>query len=126
MARLLLDTHILLWALAEPESLKPTARSAVEAPRNEVFVSAASGWEIALKRALGKLEAPPDLESELRQAGFDLLAITFGHAERAGELPLHHRDPFDRMLIAQAQIEGLTLVTRDTRIPIYDVATLSA
>ena len=126
MARLLLDTHVLLRVLSEPESLDPAARTAVEAPSNEVFVSAASGWEIALKRTLGMLEAPPMPESGLRKLGFKLLAITFGHAERAGELPLHHRDPFDRMLIAQAQFEGLTLVTRDARIPIYDVATLAA
>ena len=126
MARLLLDTHVLLWVLSEPESLHPTARAAVKTTRNEVFVSAASGWEIALKRTLGKLEVPPVPESELRQAGFEVLAITFGHAERAGELPLHHRDPFDRMLIAQAQVEGLTLVTRDARIPAYGVATLAA
>ena len=126
MARLLLDTHVLLWALSKPESLHPTARAAVKTTRNEVFVSAASGWEIALKRTLGKLEVPPVPESELRQAGFEVLAITFGHAERAGELPLHHRDPFDRMLIAQALARGLRLVTRDSRIKLYEASIIPA
>ncbi len=89
-------------------------------------MSTANGWKTALKRTLGKLEAPTVPESGLREAGFELLAITFGHAERAGELPPRHRDPFDRALIAQAQFEGLARVTRDARIPIYDVATLAA
>ena len=124
--RLLLDTHVLLWALSEPEQLDMDARAAVVDRRNEVFVSAASGWEIALKRALGKLRAPPELESVLLSEGFEPLAVTFRHAEEAGELPVHHRDPFDRMLVAQARIEGLVLVTRDAHIPLYQVPTLAA
>lgn len=124
--RLLLDTHALLWALGDPERLRTETLEAVTDGRNDVFASAASAWEIAIKRALGKLRAPNDLEAGLASQGFSLLNITFGHAALAGGLPRHHADPFDRMLIAQAQSEGLTLVTRDARIPLYEVPTLPA
>ena len=126
MARLLLDTHVVLWALAEPEKLARPARTALEEAENEVFVSVVSGWEIAIKRALGKLEAPDDLEAAITMQGFEPLLVTFHHATQAGRLPPHHRDPFDRMLIAQAQAEGLVLVTRDPDIPRYGVRTLTA
>ena len=126
MARFLLDTHAVLWALAEPAKLSRPARTALEDARNEVFVSVVSGWEIAIKRALGKLEAPDDLEAVIRMQGFEPLLLTFHHGAQAGVLPPHHRDPFDRMLIAQAQAEGLILVTRDSNIPLYGVRTLAA
>ena len=126
MARFLLDTHVLLWALAEPAKLAPPARSALEDARNEVLVSVVSAWEIAIKRALGKLDAPDDLEGAIRMQGFEPLLLTFHHAAQAGGLPPHHRDPFDRMLIAQAHAEGLILVTRDSNIPLYGVRTLAA
>ena len=126
MARLLLDTRVVLWALAEPAKLTRPARAALEEAENEVFVSVVSGWEIAIKRALGKLEAPEDLEAAIRMQGFAPLLMTFHHAAQAGSLPTHHRDPFDRMLIAQAQAEGLVLVTRDPDIPRYGVRTLAA
>ena len=126
MARLLLDTHVVLWALAEPAKLTRPARTAMEEADNEVFVSVVSAWEIAIKRALGKLEAPPDLEAAIRMQGFEPLLMTFHHAVQSGSLPPHHRDPFDRMLIAQAQAEGLVLVTRDPGIPRYGVRTLAA
>ena len=126
MARFLLDTHVLLWALAEPAKLSRAARVALEDARNEVFVSVVSGWEIAIKRALGKLDAPDDLEAAFRMQGFDPLLMTFHHAAQAGGLPPHHGDPFDRMLVAQAQAEGLVLVTRDSNIPLYGVRTLAA
>ena len=126
MARLLLDTHVVLWALAEPAKLTRPARTALEEAENEVFVSVVSGWEIAIKRALGKLEAPDDLEAAIRMQGFEPFLMTFHHAAEAGSLPPHHRDPFDRMLIAQAQAEGLVLVTRDPDIPRYGVRTLAA
>jgi PIN domain nuclease of toxin-antitoxin system len=126
MARLLLDTHVLLWSLDDSPLLSRRLREVLEDPANDVFVSAASGWEIAIKRALGKLQAPHDLEAGIRQQGFTLLVITFQHAEHAGALPPHHGDPFDRMLIAQAQIEGLVLVTRDARIPLYGIRTMAA
>ena len=124
--RLLLDTHVLLWSLTDPRKLSRRTREAVEDARNDVFVSAVSGWEIAVKRALGKLEAPDDLEAGIRQQGFMPLHLTFLHAERAGALPAHHGDPFDRMLVAQAQVEGLVVVTRDARIPLYGIRTLEA
>ena len=125
MARFLLDTHVVLWALAEPAKLARPARSALEDAQNEVLVSVVSAWEIAIKRALGKLDAPDDLEAAIRMQGFEPLLLTFHHAAQAGGLPHHHRDPFDRMLIAQAQAEGLILVTRDSNIPLYGVRTLA-
>lgn len=126
MARLLLDTHVLLWSLDDSPLLSRRLREVLEDPENDVFVSAASGWEIAIKRALGKLHAPHDLEAGIRKQGFTLLVIKFQHAEQAGALPPDHGDPFDRMLIAQAQIEGLVLVTRDARIPLYGIRTMAA
>ena len=124
--RLLLDTHVVLWSLTEPVKLRGETREALEDAQNDVFVSAVSGWEIAVKRALGKLEAPDDLEAGVRQQGFLPLHLTFLHAERAGALPPHHGDPFDRMLVAQAQVEGLVVVTRDARIPLYGIRTMIA
>ena len=124
--RLLLDTHVVLWSLTEPQKLRGETREALEDAQNDVFVSAVSGWEIAVKRALGKLEAPDDLEAGVRQQGFLPLHLTFLHAEQAGALPPHHGDPFDRMLVAQAQVEGLVVVTRDARIPLYGIRTMAA
>jgi PIN domain nuclease of toxin-antitoxin system len=124
--RLLLDTHALLWALSDVPRLAEDARRAIEDPDTDVFVSAASAWEIATKRASGRLAAPDDLEPSLNAKEFSPLEITVAHGLRAGALPLHHRDPFDRMLVAQTQLEGLTIVTRDVRIARYDVAVLPA
>ena len=126
MARLLLDTHAVRWAFAEPAKLSRPARTALEDARNEVFVSVVSGWDIAIERALGKLEAPDDLEAAIGMQGSEPLLLAFHHAAQAGGLPPHHRDPFDRMLIAQAPAEGLILVTRDSNIPLYGVRTLAA
>jgi len=123
--RLLLDTHVLLWWLADSPSLSGPAAVAI-ANEPEVFVSAASAWEVAIKRALGKLEAPDDLTDALEATGMRQLPIGFAHAAVAGALPRHHDDPFDRMLVAQAQCERLTLVTSDIRISRYDVAVLAA
>ena len=124
--RLLLDTHVLLWSLTDPRKMSGRTREAVEDARNDVFVSAVSGWEIAVKRVLGKLEAPDDLEAGIRQQGFMPLHLTFMHAEQAGALPPHHGDPFDRMLVAQAQVEGLVIITRNARIREYAIRTLNA
>ena len=123
---LLLDTHVLLWAIDRPEQLDEAAREEIRSARNRVVVSAASAWEIAVKRALGKLRFDADLGTVLDEVGFDALSIRFEHARVAGELPGVHRDPFDRMLVAQAQIEALTLVTRDAVFARYEVATLPA
>ena len=124
--RLLLDTHVLVWWLADDETLGDEARSAIVDGNSVVMVSAASVWEIAIKRAAGRLDAPGDLEAQLEKNRFVPLAIGIGHAVRAGALPPHHADPFDRMLVAQAELEGLTIVTRDENISRYAVATLAA
>ena len=117
----------MLWAVGEPRRLRPAARAEIEDSENDVLVSAVSVWEAAIKRNLGRLEVmPDDLHAELRLAAFVPLSITIEHGLAAGALPLHHGDPFDRMLIAQAQLEGLTIVTRDRRFAAYDVALLPA
>ena len=122
--RLLLDTHVLLWWLAADPGLSPAARSVIAEGANTVFVSAATAWEMAIKRALGKLIVPDDLEGAVTASGFQSLPITMAHALLAGALPRHHDDPFDRMLIAQAQSEGLTIVTRDAQFSAYGVPIL--
>ena len=126
MQRLLLDTHVLLKALADDPGLAPATRSAITDSANEVFVSAVSVWEIAIKRSLGKLRAPDGMASLIEESGFLELVVTSFHAEQAGGLPMHHRDPFDRMLVAQAQAEGLSIVTVDSRISLYGVRTITA
>ena len=126
MMRLLLDTHALLWTFDNTKQLHGPALDAIRDQRNDVFVSAVSVWEIAIKRALGKLAAPADFEAGVSRQGFSALPITFRHAQSAGSLPRHHADPFDRMLIAQAQCESLTLVTRDAYMDLYAVETLPA
>jgi len=124
MRRLLLDTHTFLWWLADDPRLGGDARSAITDSRNPVFVSAATGWEIAIKKALGKIEVPDNLDAVVEEEGFEHLPIRFYHAEQAGALPNHHKDPFDRMLVAQAQVEGLVIVTADHVIQQYGVRTL--
>lgn len=123
--RLLLDTHVLLWWLADDPALSVQARRLI-ANEPEVLVSAASVWEIAIKRALGKLEVPEDLLEAIDASGIGRLPIGLEHAVIAGALPRHHDDPFDRMLVAQARHEGLTLLTSDARIASYAVAVLPA
>ena len=123
---LLLDTHVLLWALADDPSLAAPARRAITDPRRQVFVSAVSAWEITIKKALGKLRAPDDLADQLDRRRFTALDVTIEHALAVGELADHHADPFDRLLVAQARVEQVTLVTRDARITQYDVPTLTA
>ncbi|WP_348674355.1 type II toxin-antitoxin system VapC family toxin [uncultured Abyssibacter sp.] len=119
----LLDTHTLLWWLADDPALPPEVRALIANPDNGVLVSAVSGWEIAVKRALEKLQAPPDIATLLDEEGFLELPIRFSDGERAGELPLIHRDPFDRMLVAQALAYDATILTKDQTIPQYGVAT---
>ena len=116
MKRLLLDTHVVLWWLQGSDRLKDSVVVLLKDATNEVFVSAASVWEISIKQGLGKLEAPDDLLDLIEQSGFEELSISSFHAEQAGRLPLVHKDPFDRMLIAQAQAEGLILVTHNEAI----------
>ena len=126
MQRLLLDTHVFLWWLADAPDLADAARKAIGDERNLVYVSAATGWEIAIKRAAGKLRAPENLDALVEEGGFTHLPVTFFHGEQAGALPMHHRESFDRMLVAQAQAEGLIIVTRDKHIPLYGVRSLAA
>ena len=120
---LLLDTHVLLWALASPERLGDETRRALESPANTVFASAVSAWEIEIKRNLGKLRAPTDLEAEARVVRVTELPLRFAHVRALARLPNLHRDPFDRMLVAQAVADDLTLVTHDRRLLDYPVKT---
>lgn len=124
-SRLLLDTHVFLWWRGEPARLTDNARSQI-ATAGIVFVSSASAWEAAIKVSLGRLDLPDTFEAGVLASGFEKLPITFSHAERVASLPIHHRDPFDRMLVAQAQVEGLTLVTHDRLLAPYDVEVLWA
>ena len=124
--RLLLDAHALLWWLADDPELQQGARVLIADPGNDVFVSAATIWEVAIKRALGKLEAPAGLASMIAEAGFLEAPVTAAHAEAAGSLEPHHRDPFDRMLVAQAQALEATVVTRDPVFARYGLPTVGA
>lgn len=124
--KLLLDTHVLLWWLDDPNLLTEESRDAIADPDNDVFVSAVVTWEIAIKRALGKLTAPNDLEEMLVQCGFQELPISAAHALATETLPFHHRDPFDRMLIAQAMYETASLVSRDAVVDLYQVSVIHA
>ena len=122
--RLLLDTHVLLWALGAPARLPAPITRALRDPANEVQASAASIWEVAIKAALGKISADvEEFVESVVEVGFDELAVTMAHARRLRSLPQHHRDPFDRMLVAQALEEGLTIVTHDRAFAAYRVPT---
>lgn len=122
---LLLDTHILLWWLADSPRLSKKARKAIQ-DSEIVWVSAVSTWEIELKRSRGMLEAPDNLEATLRARDLDSLPVTIAHTVAGARLPLHHRDPFDRILIAQATIESLMLLTADKQQAAYDVPVILA
>jgi len=121
MQRLLVDTLVMLWWLNDAPELGPRCREVLSDERNEVFVSAASAWEISIKTVLGKLEAPEDIDTIVEDEGFSKLPISLYHGQLAGRLPILHRDPFDRMLIAQAQAEGLVLITADENIIKYNI-----
>ena len=122
--KVLLDTHALIWALEGSRRLSKTARVTIEDPHNEVLVSAVSAWEIAIKKALGRLSVPDDLIEAVDAAGFTRRALGFGEAGRLQSLPALHTDPFDRMLIAHALEEGAAIVTRDAAIARYAVKTI--
>jgi PIN domain nuclease of toxin-antitoxin system len=121
VSRLLVDTHVLLWWLTDDSRLSPAARDALADPENEPLVSIASLWEVAIKRSLGKLTAPEDLPDRISTEGFSWLALSPDHAWAVRQLPMHHRDPFDRLLAAQALIERIPLVTADPRFQPYGV-----
>ncbi|MEU4624269.1 type II toxin-antitoxin system VapC family toxin [Actinoplanes sp. NPDC023801] len=120
---LLLDTHVVLWWLTDDLTLSAEIKERLD-HEPDVYLSPATIWEVAIKQSLGKLEKPADLPERIRDSGFRHLNITAEHGLVAGRLPLIHRDPFDRMLIAQAKVEHLTLVTRDAHIQKYDVSVL--
>jgi PIN domain nuclease of toxin-antitoxin system len=123
--RVLLDTHALLWALSSPRKLPKRALAIVQSPENSVFVSAASTWEIAIKGALGKLHADvEEIAQEIREVGFSELTVNIQHTVRLKKLPTHHRDPFDRIIVSQAQEEGLTVISQDSAFSRYSVPVL--
>jgi PIN domain nuclease of toxin-antitoxin system len=123
--RLLLDTHALLWGLMSPERLPDGVRTAIRSESDRTFVSVASIWEIAIKARLGKLYAPDDLPSLIdNDPDYDVLPITPEHAWRVRRLPILHRDPFDQLLIAQALVEDLTIVTHDRAVSRYGARTI--
>ncbi|RKU09195.1 PIN domain nuclease [Candidatus Poribacteria bacterium] len=123
---LLLDTCVLLWWLDDPDLLSKEASTAMKEPDNQIIVSVVSAWEIAIKKALGKLESPDNLKEVITDAKFELMQIDYEHAWQVKNLPSHHRDPFDRLLVSQATVENLTLVTRDPKLKAYNVPILKA
>jgi len=122
---LLLDSHALLWALHDPARLRPEAAAAIRDPRRAVFFSAASAWELELKAAMGKLDLPEAWLEAATETGFLELPITSSEARDSARLPWHHRDPFDRILVAQGRAHGLRIATRDPLISAYDVPVLA-
>ena len=127
--RLLLDTHALLWFQAGDRRLSQTARRAIEADDAELLVSAASVWEMAIKASLGRLRLSDPVEAYMTKKiaqGYRMLPVSWAHAAKVEALPWHHRDPFDRLLVAQAAEDGYTVVTRDSALDAYGIAILKA
>jgi PIN domain nuclease of toxin-antitoxin system len=122
LRRVLLDTHVLLWWLVDDPSLSDRARAEIADPASEALVSAVSVWEIAIKRSLGKLPGGEDLLDAVAHDGFTWLPVSERHAWEVASLPHHHADPFDRLLIAQARVEEMPIVTGDRHFDAYDVA----
>jgi PIN domain nuclease of toxin-antitoxin system len=122
----LLDTHVLLWWLENNSTVSPQAFKIIQDPQQVIWVSSVTVWEIVIKKSLGKLECPDNLIEVIGQSGFKELPVNFEHIEHLKDLPHHHSDPFDRLLISQALAENLTLITRDQKIPLYTVPTLKA
>jgi PIN domain nuclease of toxin-antitoxin system len=124
--RVLVDTHVLLWMLQDPNHIAPEAAEVLKAEDTAIVVSVVSIWEIAIKRAAGKLNVPEDLPDRLRRLGHETLGLNADHAWRAGALPPHHRDPFDRALVAQALVEDLPLITHDQNLFAYEARIIRA
>lgn len=125
--RVLLDTHVLLWWFKNDSRISSRAASSLSDQKNTILISAAAAWEIAIKVRLGKMEVGPlvpDLNRYLQEEGFLELPVNIMHAMRVGSLPLHHRDPFDRLLIAQAQVENIPIMTADAGFDRYDVTVI--
>jgi PIN domain nuclease of toxin-antitoxin system len=123
--RILVDSHVALWWLEGNDSLGSQCRQLIE-NADEAYFSVVTPWELGIKRALGKLTMPDGLVAALQSGGFVPLAVSADHAERAPALPAHHRDPFDRMLVAQAQLEALALVSADQALGVYDIELVDA
>jgi PIN domain nuclease of toxin-antitoxin system len=127
--KLLLDTHIFLWLNSEPEKVPPAAYAACCDPHNQLYLSHVSPWEIQIKQQLGKLQLRATLsglmETQARENGLIMLPIELAHIYALSQLPFHHKDPFDRLLIAQARIESMVLVTADRKISLYDLETIA-
>ena len=127
--KLLLDTHIFLWLNSDPEKLPPAAYDACHDPHNQLYLSHVSPWEIQIKQQLGKLQLRAALSelitTQVRENGLVMLPIELAHIYALSQLPCHHNDPFDRLLIAQAKIESMVLVTVDRKFSLYDLDTLS-
>lgn len=130
MRRVLLDTRVWLWMVADPQRLSEEARALVEDPRRELLLSSASAWEIAIKHAIGKLDLPGEaaelVPEWMVRSAVTALSVHHSHALRAGSLPLHHSDPFDRMLVAQALLEEVPVLTADAAFRDYDVDVIAA
>lgn len=124
--RLLLDTNALIWTLTNRARLSSIAMDAIEDEANQVFVSVISAWEIEIKAAKRKLEIPSDLQDAFAVQGFEPLAVAMRHVYSVETLPRHHRDPFDRMIVAQAHLERMTIVTSDSEIKRYPVSVMTA
>lgn len=124
--RMLLDTHVLLWAVTDPDRLSASVRTALVASRNTLYLSVVSAWEIEIKRATGKLRTPAAFDDELARLRLEELPVRLAHTRALRELPDHHKDPFDRLLVAQARCESLVLVTADPLVQRYPVRTMPA
>ena len=124
--KLLVDSNAFIWAYVEPTELSPAARRAISDPANDRLISIAALWEIAIKSSTGKLSMPADPSQAIADLALTVLPIALPHVQRVAGLPFHHRDPFDRMMIAQAMEEGLTIVTRDRNFAAYGVPVLTA
>jgi PIN domain nuclease of toxin-antitoxin system len=122
--RILIDTHVFLWWDRQLRRLSRPLRAAIEDEANQIYLSAASVWEIAVKRTLGKLIFGQPIVDAVAEFGFEILPITGTHAEHAGGLPRHHNDPFDRLIVAQAHLEGMVLGTQDPAMRAYGATTL--
>jgi PIN domain nuclease of toxin-antitoxin system len=124
--KFLLDTHSLLWTVFEPDKLSAEAQEIIVAQNNIICVSLVSLWEISIKRNIGRLNIPKDFFEMVTTGGFEMLPLTIAQIEQYQKLPLHHRDPFDRMLVVQARQQKLVLITRDSEISKYDVKIVTA
>lgn len=124
--KILLDTHTLLWAVSSPGELSTPARAAIGSDGNVVYAGIVSLWELRIKESSGKIKMPDDFYKTISDKGFEILTMTLAHITALGSLPFHHRDPFDRMLVAQAKTEQLLLITRDDDIKKYGVNFLQA